>query len=392
MQLEEVRRRVEDALRQPIVDVLWEFLAEQGYVGEVVDGHHDVGWLVQLVGGLVDSLHEQERSPRMAPERRPPSVGRSTWALSLAAAQLAGKDQAVCAFRDEVLDGQLLDWDQLEAWVKHHADPGDAPTGDAPTLYLTAALPSTTRVRRAAGGRYDIEPPLRSVIRAGISTRLLKYATPGDECIHMVATTIGSPLERLRQLAADVAPAYGWDDPQAVMFVLTGTAPLINPIRVSTPSALFRDGMFHPWARRVTIEVDPALSPEIVERAYRKARTEAGLAHTRVLSDKHAELSAFCTQREHQRWSQRFKDWNRTHQRWRYENESNFRRDAIRATLRLLNPNELPGSTPIRAVRGPKQQLSDIEIVFEGPSQPKSDELVRSALAWVQSQGAEPNP
>jgi hypothetical protein len=388
MQEDEVRRRLEKALRRPVTERLWEILLEQGHVGEVVDGHRDVGWLVQFVGGLLDALHEQERSPRMTPEHRPPSIGPSTWALSLAAAQIAGKDQEVRAFRDEILDSQLLGWDELEAWVKHHAG-----MAGAPTLYVTAPLPSANRVRRAPGGRYDIEPPLRSVTHAGISSRLLKYVAPGDEWVRRVATTIGNPLDRLRRLASELAPVYGWDDAQAVVFVLTGRAPLINPIRVSTPSTLFRDGALHSWSSRVTIEVDPAISPELVEQAYRSARNEAGLAHHRMLSDKHAELSAFCTQREHQPWSQRFKDWNSTHQHWRYDNESNFRRDAIRATHRLLNPNGLPGATPIRALPAPKQQPSDIEIVFEDTTQPNAEALVRNALAaWDQKEGDGQSP
>ena len=100
------------------------------------------------------------------------------------------------------------------------------------------------------------------------------------------------------------------------------------------------------WARRLLIEVDPAVAPAVVEQAYQQARHDLGLTNTRTLSDKHAELSAFCTEREQQSWSQRFPQWNRKYPQWRYQDERNFRRDAIRGSTDSSTQAPTPAPPP----------------------------------------------
>jgi hypothetical protein len=66
------------------------------------------------------------------------------------------------------------------------------------------------------------------------------------------------------------------------------------------------------------------------------------------LTLKHLRLAAFAgAEHADKPWAERLRLWNRSFPEWHYPEQSNFRRDAIRAEARILYPGRYRGSTPL---------------------------------------------
>jgi hypothetical protein len=76
-----------------------------------------------------------------------------------------------------------------------------------------------------------------------------------------VAVTADGALDRLRVLAETLAKVYGWTPAQASIFVLSGVPPLIATVRITRSSAKVRHHADLVWARRITLDIDPASTP-----------------------------------------------------------------------------------------------------------------------------------
>ncbi|MGH3283399.1 MAG: hypothetical protein ACRDPD_01720, partial [Streptosporangiaceae bacterium] len=77
------------------------------------------------------------------------------------------------------------------------------------------------------------------------------------------------PLGQLAQLAETLADRYRWRPSEATMFVLTGAAP---EVRVYVGSAEIRTSGHLATGSRVTMTLDPALSPDEVAGIYDRLR------------------------------------------------------------------------------------------------------------------------
>jgi hypothetical protein len=125
--------------------------------------------------------------------------------------------------------------------------------------------------------------------------------------------------------------------------------PFIATVRITRSLAKVRYHADLVWARRITLDIDPAATPQQVLDAFQHARRQQGAAQLRPLTLKHLRLAAF-TGAEHadKPWAERLRLWNTSFPKWRYVEQSNFRRDAIRAAARILYPGRYRGSTPLR--------------------------------------------
>jgi hypothetical protein len=95
---------------------------------------------------------------------------------------------------------------------------------------------------------------------------------------------------------------------------------------------------------RITLEIDPAVSPSEVAEFYRQARKEVITGRHRTLSEKHLQLAQFITSRpEDELWTERLTAWNDAYPQWSYDAAliKNFMRDCSRARERLLHPDYL---------------------------------------------------
>jgi hypothetical protein len=292
-----------------------------------------------LAAGTPSAEH---RVPAPAPNE--PKLGQErAWALSQLVAAHAHHDPDVIAFRRNYLGGALVEWADLDTWITARAKLDGGPTTD-----VTIALPANA-ISDPYADELHLSPPLKRVPPSRVATRRLDYALPGDDWIRRVAVTADGALDRLRVLAEALAKAYAWIPAQASIFVLCGVTPFIATVRVTRSSAKVRHHADLGWARRITLDIDPAAAPQEVLDAFQWARRQQGVAHLRPLTLKHIRLAAFaCAEHADKPWAERLRLWNTSFPVWHYAEQSNFRRDAIRAEARILYPGRYRGSTPLR--------------------------------------------
>ena len=163
---------------------------------------------------------------------------------------------------------------------------------------------------------------------------ILHYGTPEAEYARAIPVTANGCLDRLRMTSERLVYNYGWLPHQATLFVLTGEAPPLNPIRVENRITFTLGAL-----SRITLTVDPTISPRELMTAYRQLR-RAILGHRyRSMSKKHIELAVFWSLRlEKESEQSRLAAWNRIHRKWKYKAKNTFKRDCVIAVQRLLHP------------------------------------------------------
>lgn len=160
--------------------------------------------------------------------------------------------------------------------------------------------------------------------------------------------TRGSVLDVLQRLATKVAGTYGWEVIGTLLFILTGA-----PAEVSAPRATTEKWPRFEATARITLTIDPALSPDVVRDFYKHVREDVLGRRYRSLSKKHLEMARFIVpwppvspwadwlneERAKLPWAEKLQLWNRTYPQWEYDlrYESNFRRDCLKAKQRLLH-------------------------------------------------------
>ncbi len=177
----------------------------------------------------------------------PANDGAHQWALSVVVAAYARGDSAVQAFREQVLNSQLMDWADIPSWIEEQA------AGRPPMLYVTARLEEL--------------PPegadVMSVPTSGISvsTKMLRHTARGDDHVRLTPVRRG-PLELLYDLTSHLATAYSWAVDGALAFVLADVVPYISNVTVTSGGENIRDQRSLEWSRRITLDVDPSVPPE----------------------------------------------------------------------------------------------------------------------------------
>jgi len=341
----DLRTELRNRLGARFSAALWDLLVDLSFVAEVlVVGAMDLDQLEDqarriLAAGTPSAEH---RVP--APASREPKLGQErAWALSQLVAAHAHYDPDVIAFRRKYLGNTLVEWAELDTWITARAKLDGERTTD-----ITIVLPATATSDPDAD-ELHISPPLERVRPSRVATRRLDYALPGDEWVRRVAVTADGALDRLRALAEALANAYGWIPMQASTFVLCGVTPFIATVRATRSAAKVRHQADLVWARRITLDIDPAATPQEVLDAFQHARRQQGVAQLRPLTLKHIRLAAFAgAEHADKPWAERLRLWNTSFPKWHYPEQSNFRRDAIRAEARILYPGRYRGSTPLR--------------------------------------------
>ena len=210
------------------------------------------------------------------------------------------------AFRREELRGRLIQPDRVGAWIDGRAEP--------PTQLATVAVDRP-------------DEPLE------IFTHVLDYAAPPAVFVQHVGVALGSALDRLRLLSVALAGRYGWQPAQGSIFVLTGLVPIVAPVRVRT-------AIRYPVSAtsRITLEVDPTVTPPELAEHYATARKRMMAGRSRRMSEKHLRLAIYAATHSEGTWDERMRGWNGANPDERYTQASNFQRDAANAVKRLLNP------------------------------------------------------
>ncbi|GAA1778214.1 hypothetical protein GCM10009735_05370 [Actinomadura chokoriensis] len=338
MHEEEFRTRLRRRLGRRFNEGLWSYLQDRGFVEDAISVGGDRGLEVleheaRTILEAAAPTAEREKGAVSRPEGPTPGQERA-WAVSQLVAVSARQDPDVVTFRRNYLGDDLMQWAEVESWIKAQAE-----RDGGRTLDITCAM-EAGRVTLEKGGGWLVDPPLAR-FQGKVSTRFLSYAVPDDDWRRIIPVAAGGVLDRLRVLADSLASYYAWTSGQATTFVLTDLTPQVSTIRARDLGIKWRHGVSHAWARRIVLTIDPMASPEDVVRAFQDVRRREGLDRVRALSPKKARLAAFaCAEHRDKPWADRLQLWNDEFPQWAYSHQSNFRRDALKARSRLLYPGE----------------------------------------------------
>lgn len=235
------------------------------------------------------------------PDRRADALGRI---VALDAARWPG----VARFRAEILGDKLLAPEKVPAWIAARARKEGEPT----------------RLVTVADDDRGGEP--RRIERLTIG---YPDAAAGGTVRTFIAE--GGSLGRLQRLAVDLSRLFGWAEPDAVAFVLSGLAP---PVPLAEAVGV-RSRLNYPTLSAVTLTVSARLSPDQVGRLYAAVRRDLlGVGRDRGPGESwKAELSVFTAEHNDGRrtWRALSDEWNRLHPEHAYRDWRAFQRDARRS-------------------------------------------------------------
>lgn len=281
------------------VDLAW--LRQQGLDDELAAG-------TVTPADVAERLRAARRGTVAEPLVVPPDDFTRAAAVSLLLAEQAADDELVVEFRRVWLEGGTIPWAELGAWIDE---------------------------RLEGGQRFDTTTHQRG----NPSPPVLAYQLPDDTYPRRVHVVPGSELAQLRTVAESLVRGYGWREPQATVFVLTGLPPFLPSVRWET-----RRRMPAIAASRIVIEADPTTPPIEVERAFRAARREFGRERFRPISARQVALAKFVAEHPELDDDERRERWNAEYwspvdgESWRFDDLTKFKRAAMLARRHLLNP------------------------------------------------------
>jgi hypothetical protein len=198
---------------------------------------------------------------------------------------------------------------------------------------MSAPRPERTQVvsylRAREAGR---EPDVRAFRSDVLAGRLLSL----EELTPWLASKAngnGGGLTRLRALAAELAGRHGWEASDATAFVLTGLAPVTQPVQ-----ARVEGGWPSSSTTRIVLEVDPTVDPRTVMKRYGSARRQLIAGRVREPAERLLRLVVFAEDHRELPWEERRERWNHAHPKWAYTDLAAFKRDARLTHHRLLEP------------------------------------------------------
>jgi hypothetical protein len=341
--LGKLRRRLDQALRKEgrpaVTDQEWQYVQSERWIEG--DGDDDVSTIVLNVLEARRVFGTDTTVDTVKLERGVP--GSRRYALSLLLVQHARARSDLKEFRKEHLGGEPLPLREVKEWVLQKGAGDGIPT----TWANDVLLPPASKPQFDQG---MITIPIDGAVQCmGLATKYLRYPMP-DHSVSCVPVRAGGTLHILHQLATTLSQTFHWTEAEAVMLVLTDEVPPVEPAKWQVHWSTI------PCLSRITLTIDPALSPRQVESLYRRVRGQVLDGRYRNLTRKHALLAAFKTTFSELKLSDLMRKWNAEYPRWRYKLVTNFGRDTKTACDRLLTPSNLNvrasfGRAPTKANR-----------------------------------------
>lgn len=265
-------------------DRLW--VEHQGYEADFDLGACDLDYIAQAVLGM---RSDARPTPASTAQRESTHTNDRAWVLSRLLAEEASEEESVQRFRSRHLRHGFVRAEQeaVGDWIVANS-----------------------------GGDQD-----RSVVVLWGIAETRRTMVAAD-----------SPAADLHRVAADLATFYGWQENQAVAFVLCDGVPIHSPLRVTHR---FRS---IPAASRIVLDIDPTLPPTEVEAMYREARKTFGRGRYRELSERALHAVAFALEHDEMGQNEMCTEWNDAHPDWTYPNGQAFARAVRETTNRILNP------------------------------------------------------
>ena len=313
---------------------IWDRLVTEDYVREVWLDIVEIDYLegkYRKFNRIPDILLQP---PRGATDSGPRQIRLKI--LSKVIARHAATVESVTSFRQQHLTEGLLEREEVVEWISRHADK----EGRA-SRYLRVPIPDGYEL--ISRNKCIVTEPLLSISDTSPATRVevevLSYASPDDEWVRRIPVKHGGTLDRLRAVSESLARRFEWEEAQATMFVLTGLSPPLSSLRGG-----FRMALSQPISSRITMEIDPTLTPREVAEEYKKLRARLVGARYRLMSEKHLRLAEFYGghKPEGTTWAALMKRWNHSQDRgWEYDRFEAFARDCKQAWRRLMGQDML---------------------------------------------------
>ncbi len=326
---EEIRAALARRLSQGPKEEVWNLLVEEDYVREVWEETADIDYLekkylefIRVPGGL---LQPQRSAIDSGPRQTRLQI------LSDLTARQAATEIGVITFRQQHLTEGLLERGEVVEWIEVQAK-----EDGRPSFYLRIPVPEGYELVRR-DGLLITEPPLtisNTAPAIQVETELLSYSSPDDQWVQWIPVRHGGTLDRLRMLCESLARRFKWQQAQATTFVLTDISPLLTSMRSGIRMALSQ-----PVSSRISMEVDPILTPQEVAERYKEIRASLIGARYRSMSEKHMRLAEFYggQKPEGTTWATLMGKWNEIQgQGWEYDRFEVFARDCKQAWQRLM--------------------------------------------------------
>jgi hypothetical protein len=331
---DEMRRLIDRRLPHSMNDADWGLLVDEGYLDELRSIDEPAETLANAAQHLmrVWRHHEestephQRRAPVTAPDPDPQAAGDVPLPREVALAKVmairAAQEDGVRSFRHEILADRLLAAGMYRGAV-----------------YADEWIEQQWQQEMATLDSHDTEgDPLPILVFA--------HWPPDGKGVSKLRVAPGGVLDRLRQVAEHLATTYHWELAVAAVFVLVPIVPVIKTLTVQVNP---RQDI--PALTRVTMTIDPALTPTEVADAYRKVRRQVVAKFPREIDEQFLWLAVFVTGRPAgETYSDQMAVWNEWFPQWAYGDVQKFGRDYRRALQRLLQspyqrPSERNGST-----------------------------------------------
>ena len=327
--LDEIRAALSDRLGHVPRDEVWDRLVDEDYVREVWEETAEIGY-------LEEKYLEFNRIPGLLlqPQRTEIDSGLRQIRLQILSdltARQAAAEKSVITFRQQHLSEGLLEREEVVEWITTQASV-DGPA----SRYLRVPIPDGY-VPVRCDGRIFTEPRLTisdTTSATQIEMDLLSYASPDDQWVRRIPVRHGGTLDGLRVVSNSLARRYSWQEAQATNFVLTGISPSL-----SSSLGGIRMVLNQPISSRITMEIDPTLTPREVAQRYKNLRAPLVGARFRSMSEKHLRLAKFYGghKPEGTTWTTLMTRWNHGEGRdWRYNRFETFARDCKQAWERLM--------------------------------------------------------
>jgi len=297
---------------------VWAHLVRERALEDLADQIDELG-RAEALGILVskvESLEALRRAPRSAPIREqevPPDLHARTLARILAAEARQRED--VRRYRAEVLRGRLVAPHRVRKWAQRRGK-REGPVSMYGEVLLGGDVWIAPSKRR--------EPP-----------RVERVLAEGPRGLFGVAVRHDGPLGRLLALARDLEREYGWSVEAGARFVLSDEVPQPASLRGTVGPFRVHEAKPREHLARITLSIDPRISPKVVTREYAELRRKAFPGRKwggRFLTEKLCELAVFAFEHNDGRsWAEALRLWNLAHPRLAYLDEKQLASNARRA-------------------------------------------------------------
>lgn len=336
-----IRSAINDYLPAPLLDAEWLLVENHGLLKRLLHGEmepagvaaHVLQWR-EATAGL-----RRTRPPELPPMRGNPARDARAELISHLMSMISAELDAVRAFRRDFLPDGLLLGEQVEPWLMARAKE------EGFTAWLEVPIPSDALFEVSPNGREMWTSKPITISEAypatGVQWRWLEYFPwGGHRPAERIKVGVSGALARLQEASQKVADT-GCDPAHATVFILTGGPfPIVPCFRSITyvPEGLS-------CLNRITLTIDPTLSPREVAKIYADMRSRVFGHRHRAMSEKHTRLALFALMHPDGTLKERMSEWNRAFPRWRYRLETTFGRDIAAAKRRALTTLHHPGTS-----------------------------------------------